>query len=1173
MLSARQEAEVLAGAIQRGWLAESELAGVTAVPEGRDAAASYRYGPTLDRLLQIGRLQEADLAVLLREQRSLAETHDPRGEACPAEPTSGLHRSTVDVVTVHVQQAMVKEVPSATAQGTGKSVPLSVALAQWDRYEIVELLGRGGNGVVYKATDRRLGRTVALKFINDIGTQGMQRLMREARAQARIDHHGVCKVYEVGEFASQLYISMEYLPGQSLQDAQQAMTLEEKVHVIKDVAEALHAAHQLGIIHRDIKPANVMVTRRDDGGWKAVLMDFGLASDANASDRLTQSGSVMGTPVYMAPEQASGEVSRMDRRTDVYSLGAMFYELLVGEPPFDGATMVGILWAVMHKDPVPLRRRKPSLPTDLETITLKCLHKEMQLRYESAQALAEDLRRHLAGETIVARQASLRRRLWQAARKHRFALALLTLGLVGTGVSATIWVQSRVEVGRQARVSQSFGQRIEIEMFLRYAYALPLHDTRVEKRVIRERMRGIRDGLKTLEGEAAAMAHYALGRGHFALKEYESALEHLEAAHRGGVKAAEVEYALGRTLGEIYNAHFKDLQRRSGQRFLQEKEKIDQRYLQPAVQHLRQPSGLGGESKAFAEGLLAYYRQQYDEALRKADEALATEPWLYEPKKLQGDVYYAYGFAKQKRGLYDESREDFHRAAGLYHSAGEMARSDSATHGAEADAWVQVMEVDKTQGRSPKEALDRALAACDRAMSADPENASALRKKVWAYIRWAEFQSTHGEDPRPTAQQAIEAAQQAVRLNPNNAFPYDQMGNAYLLIARAEHSQGRDSRTFEQQARDAFQKSTEVNPMFSWAWNDFAVLHITKAEWLAARGAEYREELLAAVQKLQRALDAEPDYYVASSNLIDAYEQLARAELDQGRSPEAWIAAALETSDRSLQVNPNYYQTYRNLASIQAVRAEFEAALGRGTQVVSASIEQALANAEQATRANSDDAETHRWMAYIQLLAARERMAQRQDSRESLSRGLAAIEQSIKVSPNSVDSLLVKLRLLVASAASSLQPKAALEQARSVAHKARSLSPQNPAVHLGAASVALAVGQWLVTHHQPAEREISEGLQAVEQALAIHPEYATALVLKGELLLLRAQVRSALPQHRQLERQAHDLFARAVARNPLLKQQLASRVETGVASASAPTGTAVVGAAAKEPPHPPHAQQ
>lgn len=1152
MLDPGQEAQVLKGAILRGWLKEAEVAFTPAWPTGAGAAGAYRYGPKLDFLLKSGRLDESAIVELIREIRATADTFDPRenaareGAAREGTAREGTAQPGVPPEFREVVSINLHSLPSFPRRkslgGAASTSSLQRALDQWDRYQLESLLGRGGNGVVYKALDRRLNRTVALKFIHDSGAQTAQRLMREARAQARIDHPGVCKVYEVGEFADQLFISMEYLPGQSLQEAQHAMTLEEKVCVIKDMAEALHSAHQLGIIHRDMKPANVMVTRREDGGWKAVLMDFGLATDASASARLTQTGAVLGTPVYMAPEQASGELSRLDRRTDVYSLGAMLYELLVGQPPFDGETMVRILLAVMHEEPVALRQRNRSVPADLETIVMKCLSKEMQLRYESAQALADDLGRYLAGETILARQAAWTSRVKQGARKHRFMIALVALGLVGTGVSFGIWVQGRIEVGRQARLSQSFGQRIEIEMFLRYAYALPLHDTRVEKRVIRERMRSIGERLDRMDGEDAAMAHYALGRGHFALKDYEGALEHLQAAHRGGLNTPEVEYALGRTLGEIYNNHFKELQRRSGQRLLSEKTKIDKLYLEPALSHLQKPSGLGGESKAFAEGLLAYYSQRYEEALQKAEEALNKEPWLYEPKKLQGDVYYAYGFAKQKHGLYAAARADYRHAAALYHSAGEMARSDSTIHGAEADVWVQVMEVDKTQGLSPKEALDRALAACDRAMAADPENASALRKKVWAYIRWAEFQSSHGEDPRDAAHLAILAAQQAMRLNQKNAFPYDQMGNAYLLIARAEHDHGLDTSDSERLAHDAFKLSIELNPMFAWAWNDFAVLHTTKAEWLAYRGGDYRDELAKSISKLQRAIEADPDYHVAYSNLVDAYELYARYELDRGRSPEAWIEKAIETSNRSLQVNPNYYQTYRNLASIYALRAEFETASFRSPQ---ASIELALTHLAQAMRANSDDAETHRVEAQVHWLAARDLIRQKQDAAELLGRGLGAIDKSIAISPSSPESYLVQVRLLILAAQAEAQrgksPLPMLGQAQRAAARARELNAKNPSVYLSLGALALAAAEWQVEKKGPAERDIADGLAALEKTLSMNPTLAPALAMKGALLLLRAQSRPLPAARLQTEQQARSLFAQALDRNPLLKREIDAR--------------------------------
>ena len=168
-------------------------------------------------------------------------------------------------------------------------------LRQWDRYEILSFLGQGGMGVVYRARDRRLQRIVALKFIRAMSPKTAQRFTQEARAQARITNENICRVFEVGEVAGQTYIAMEYLPGEPLHLAQRRLLVPQKLQLIKDLAEALHAAHLQGVIHRDIKPANVMVESRAAGGLRPVLMDFGLARDSSATEHLTETGMVMGT--------------------------------------------------------------------------------------------------------------------------------------------------------------------------------------------------------------------------------------------------------------------------------------------------------------------------------------------------------------------------------------------------------------------------------------------------------------------------------------------------------------------------------------------------------------------------------------------------------------------------------------------------------------------------------------------------------------------------------------------------------------------------------------------------------------------------------------------------------------------------------------------------------------
>jgi predicted Ser/Thr protein kinase len=269
------------------------------------------------------------------------------------------------------------------------------------KYETAILLGKGAMGEVYKAFDPVLQRFVALKYLRKDDPGLAERLLREARLQARVEHEMVCKVYEVGTDEGRPFIAMQFIEGRTLEQAAADMTLGEKMQVVRDVAEAVHAAHETGLIHRDLKPQNIMVERRADGTWRPHVLDFGLARESEASG-LTASGAIVGTPPYMAPEQARGDLPGLDRRTDVYALGAVLYRLVTGRPPFEGGHL-DVAMRVIHTEPVPPRRVDPTLPVDIEAIVLKCLEKDRDRRYPTAQALARDLQRFLDGEAVEAR--------------------------------------------------------------------------------------------------------------------------------------------------------------------------------------------------------------------------------------------------------------------------------------------------------------------------------------------------------------------------------------------------------------------------------------------------------------------------------------------------------------------------------------------------------------------------------------------------------------------------------------------------------------------------------------------------------------------------------------------------------------------------------------------------
>ncbi len=317
----------------------------------------------------------------------------------------------------------VEEVPTVIPGTSGESRELAAALGflatdeagslgRMGQYEVLELLGQGGMGIVYKAKQSNLDRTVALKVI--LGglhapPDNLQRFRTEAEAVARLQHPNVVQIYEVGEHEGHSYFSLEYVEGGTLADKIRttSLTCREATNLVQTLASAMHVVHDHGLIHRDLKPANVLLTKSGE----PKITDFGLVKQLNVQATKTQTGTVMGTPSYMAPEQARGQTKAIGPATDVYALGAILYELLTGRPPFRAETPLDTVLQVIDQEPLPVRLLNPSVPRDLETICMKCLEKEPGRRYESAAHLAGDLDRYLRGESISIRSVNFLDRL------------------------------------------------------------------------------------------------------------------------------------------------------------------------------------------------------------------------------------------------------------------------------------------------------------------------------------------------------------------------------------------------------------------------------------------------------------------------------------------------------------------------------------------------------------------------------------------------------------------------------------------------------------------------------------------------------------------------------------------------------------------------------------------
>ena len=800
------------------------------------------------------------------------------------------------------------------------------------KYQVFSEIGRGGTSIIYKAFDPDLSRPVALKVLRDAPSHPVliDRLHREATAAAKLRHSNIVAIHETGTIlgpdgAALHFIAMDYVEGRHLAATSPDLTADERLLVLLAVAQTVAFAHERGVVHRDLKPENILIEKTDapdSAGLRCHvwLTDFGLAKIMGGED-LTRSGTVIGTPHYMSPEQVRGRSRETGPATDVWALGVMLYEVACGGRPFHGETALEVYEQIVREDPQSPRKRNPRLSADLETLILKALEKDPTARYPNAGAFAEDLSRCLRDEPISTRPASMGRKVWKTARKDPLRTAL------GAGLAALLFLAILLgAAGRAERKESLEAFRDQARLALDAALALRRAGANAK---MREFLPPLEEAYRKAIARAPELAEvdYLIGRMHRALLEDEKALEYQEAALRK-------DPAYGPALYERAVLTFK--------KSVQEAERPvdaaageDVERARPATHResmirdctalLQRPQpGLSAANLIVARGLIAYGRGQLAEARALFEEAARADPLLDEVWQALGRTVRlgttpSFEERERKYRLEEDSytqgllrdhgfvpyllrRGNLRMSRGHYY--GEHGRDPSPDFAAAEKDFTEALEKDPASfeirlrraqnwiyrgvyGRPPvSDPLeDFRLAEADlldlTRRPFNPQTTDAWRTLSAVHFQRARFLLSQGKDPVPefaAAQAPLEQTMQISQKEGDLSAAHANLGQLFSTWAAHLAKTNRDPLELFKRAEDHLAPAIKAHPKDSWYYRLRATCLVSRADYRESRSEEPFPDYALAEDDLQRALDLKRD-------LTSAWRE--RAQLRFGRAA-AW---------------------------------------------------------------------------------------------------------------------------------------------------------------------------------------------------------------------------------------------------------------------------------------------
>jgi serine/threonine-protein kinase len=860
-------------------------------------------------------------------------------------------------------------------------------------------IAEGASGRVYRTRDSDTGQILAVKRLRRTEPEHVARLRREAAAQQRLDHPNICRVYGIEQDdQGHWQLFMEFVSGSTLARQMKTLSLEQRIKILAKVAEAVHTAHDKGILHRDLKPSNILLRANESGQVvDPVVADFGLARSED-DPVMTTAGEALGTPAYMAPEQAMGAQDQIGPATDVFALGCMLYEALTGKPPFEAPSVSANLQRLLSEDAQHPRKLNRTAPEALSRIALQCLEREPRRRYASALALAEDLQRWQRGQEVHARRYSRLYRWRRRIARHPLTTAAAAIGLITIATLSgwSVW-QAQAAAAREA-VAATLGETLgDISNRMLIARLAPRHDIGSDREVLGQQLADV-SARHGQDQRLADLVNTSLARAYLDIGNVDQAGVHAERAAEmsdsAATRAVRADVLLARYAEAVVPIMELPADRRSDRL-----ERARERYLVPAERLL---AALDDTAEAPAASLarLAILERRFDDAESMIERLPAGQAHDYEKELLQAHLSLEKAGSAVDAGRPEQAVEQYDSARDRLHAIARSARSDPrprqlacrvareslpirhqraeslpaslealeplcvelvavdpgrvASHAARAAAYASLAAAYDRYNKpaTARELLREGIAASARGSAIDPDDRTLLEFRSWIFLRMAQLLVDDFEASQSAFEEAATAARRLSELEPENPLGPTLLGWIERDRARQQQIHDRDPEDAFAAAEAALERAIALDPRSILALSEAALTAIFRFYQLRVPNPTAAvERAQQAIALLERALELDPDnvdlLFDQGANYGDLWYFLAlKPGLAVDIDRDALLAQALETLARMRELAPGQPGGYTQAIMLQLSQAEALLSSGESPDAVISVAQDLLSEAQ-----------------------------------------------------------------------------------------------------------------------------------------------------------------------------------------------------------------------------------